>query len=187
MSTIYSIGQMNQLADAFEAAGYTPDDVTKLRSKPKTLKQFKSVLMGTAEVVIKTHAIDCDVNPYVPNGWKVEEHIKGGKLRWNPDEVELWLADEQKGGVIEGNKLRKLLKGKPVLNACVLDYLLANPHLIPEEWKSKYVFFWGTIYRHSDGDLCVRCLGWDGDGWDWSSHWLVSNFSGNSPAVLSCK
>jgi len=39
------------------------------------------------------------------------------------------------------------------MNANVLDYLLAHPELIPEDWKNKYVFFWGTIYRYSSGGL----------------------------------
>ena len=42
-----------------------------------------------------------------------------------------------------------LSKNIPVLNSNVLDYLLANPHYIPEEWKAPtfgMVFFWGTIY-----------------------------------------
>ena len=144
-------------------------------------------LRGDAEVVIKNYVIDCDANPYVPDGWKVEEHIKGGELRWNPDEVELYLCDEQKGGSIEGNELRKKLKGQPVLNACVLDYLLANPQLIPEEWKGKAVFFWGTIYRNSFGDLCVRCLDWFDGWWRWDHYWLDGNFHGGNPAALSCK
>ena len=144
-------------------------------------------LRGDAEVVIKTHTIDCDANPYVPDGWKVEEHIKGGELVWNPDEVELYLCDKQKGGTIEGNELRKLLKDKPVLNACVLDYLLANPQLIPEEWKGKAVFFWGTIYRHSRGLLCVRFLYWYDGGWYWSHNWLGCSWVDDDPAALSCK
>jgi len=144
-------------------------------------------LRGDAEVVIKNHVIDCDANPYVPDGWKVEEHIKGGELRWNPDEVELYLCDEQKGGSIEGNELRKKLKGQPVLNACVLDYLLANPQLIPEEWKGKAVFFWGTIYRYSNGDLFVRYLYWYGEQWYWDFNWLDYNFDDYDPAARSCK
>ena len=151
------------------------------------LEGAQRFLRGDAEVVIKTHVIDCDANPYVPNNWKVEEHIKGGELRWNPDEVELYLCDKQKGGTIEGNELRKLLKGKPVLNANVLDYLLANPQLIPEEWKDKAVFFWGTIYRNSHGLLYVRFLYWLDDRWFWNSDWLDFFFNDSNPAVLSCK
>jgi len=144
-------------------------------------------LRGDAEVVIKTHTIDCDANPYVPDGWKVEEHIKGGQLVWNPDEVELYLCDKQKGGTIKGNELRKLLKDKPVFNANVLDYLLENPQLIPEEWKGKYVFFWGTIFRDSSGDLYVRYLYWNDDRWIWNIYLLDRDFSDDNPAAVACK
>lgn len=51
MSTLYSIGQMNQLADALETAGYTPGDVTKMRSNQEALQQFRGVLAGAAEIV----------------------------------------------------------------------------------------------------------------------------------------
>lgn len=146
-------------------------------------------LRGDAEVVIKTHIIDCDANPYIPDGWKVEEHIKDGELHWNPDEVEFYLCDEQNGGTdtIEGNELRKKLKDKPVLNACVLDYLLANPQLIPEEWKGKAVFFWGTTYRSSDDHLYVRYLFWYAGKWHWDNSWLDNDWDDFCPTILSCK
>jgi hypothetical protein len=78
----------------------------------------------------------------------------------------------------------------PVMNANVLDYLLANPDLIPEEWKkdekgnTRYIFFWGTVYRRSNGNLCVRCLYWDDSGWYWSLRWLVIDFFGFYPAAV---
>lgn len=184
MSTLYSVGQMNQLADALEAAGYTPDDVTKLRSKPDALKEFKDVLAGLSEFVITKHLIDCDVDPFVPKGWKVEEHIKGGQFEWDPTKVDLYLSEKQRGGSIEGNKLRQELRGRSVLNANVLDYLLAHPNLIPEEWKGKYVFFWGTIYRYSAGDSYVRYLCFGGCRWHWSYGWLGSGWGGGSPTAL---
>jgi len=144
-------------------------------------------LRGDAEVVIKNHIINCDADPYLPDGWKkVEEHIKGGQLRWNSDEVSLYLSDKQKDGSwIVGNKLRKELKGKLVLNANVLDYLLANPQIIPEEWKDKVVFFWGTIYRSSDVNLYVRYLIWRDGMWNWSNLWLDDSWSGSYPAAVS--
>jgi len=187
MSTVYSIGQMNQVADALETAGYTPDDVTKLRSKLKEIRGFKLVLGGMSEIVAVKHVIDLDADPMVPDYLDVEEHIKGGQRVWNPDEVELYLCDEQREGTIEGNKLRELLKDKHVLNATVLDYLLANPHLIPDEWRGRTVFFWGTIYRDSRGRLYVRYLYWSGDGWYWDCYWLVDYFDDSDPAALSRK
>ena len=131
--------------------------------------------------------IDLDADPFVPNGWSVPEgfHRKGGQFKWDVSQVVLYLSKGQQFGKwIDGNKLRNELKGKPVYNANVLDYLLANPDLIPEEWKSKHVFFWGTVYCYSDGFLCVRYLYWYGDRWYWSYYWLDYDWHGNSPAAV---
>ena len=142
-------------------------------------------LAGQSELIVKEHAIDCDAAPFVPDGWKVEEHQKGGSFIWDASKVELFLSESQKGGkTIEGNKLRKELAKKLVLNANVLDYLMKNPHLIPEEWKGKAVFFWGTVYRDSDGFLYVRYLYWSGVGWDWSDYWLGDDWYDDNPAAL---
>lgn len=142
-------------------------------------------LRGDAEVTIKRHVINCDADPHCPDGWTVEEHTKGGQFEWNPDAVSLHLDEgQQDGRVIKGNELRKKLAKQPVLNSCVLDYLLANPQLIPDEWKSKLVFFWGTIYRSSGGRLYVRCLYWGGGRWYWSYRWLGNDWRGRSPAAV---
>ena len=131
------------------------------------------------------HVIDCDAKPYVPNGLIVEEHIKGGELVWDASKIELYLDDGQKGGGrIQGYELRKVLKGKRVLNANVLDHLLAHPKLIPESWKGKAVFFWGTIYRNAVGFLYVRYLYWDVDRWCSNDIWLDNDWYSVNPAAL---
>jgi len=143
--------------------------------------------MSDGKIVI----IDCDVDPFVPKGWQVVEHQKGGKLVWDPDKIQLYLSPEQKDGKwIEGNALRKELANKPVLNANVLDYLLAHPHLIPEEWKKdkngyiRFIFFWGTIYRNSGGYLGVRYLCFNDGEWRWHCGWLDDDWNGHDPAAL---
>ena len=147
-------------------------------------------LSGSSEVVVKRHVIDTNADPFVPEGWKVEEHQTTGPrntglVEWNPSKVSLWLASgQQNGKSMQGHKLRTEVAKKSPFNANVLDYLLANPHLIPEEWKGKYVFFWGTIYRDRGEDLCVRCLYWRVVRWDWSNGWLGNDFLGDSPAAL---
>lgn len=184
MSTQYTVGQMNQLGDALEIAGFTPDDVTKLRTSPQ-LATFKQVLLGHAEIKPFEHVIDLDANPFCPGGLTVEEHQKGGTFRWDPTKVQLYLSKPQsKGKLIGGHDLRKDLAGKPVLNACLLDYLLAHPHLIPEEWKGKAIFFWGTIYRDSGGGLFVRYLYWRGGQWQSSYVWLDFVWHDFYPAAL---
>lgn len=185
MSTLFSIGQMNQLGDAFEAHSMTPEDVTKLRSHPD-FAMLRLFARGQAKIVLPQHLIDCDAAPFLPSGWTVEKHTRGGQFEWNPTKVKLYLTKSQKPGkLVEGNKLRKELEGHLVLNANVLDYLLAHPELIPDEWKGKAVFFWGTIYRYSDGDLFVRCLYWCGGRWGWSRHWLDLSFNDSHPAAVS--
>jgi hypothetical protein len=163
---------------------WTPE-LVHLLTKGNTLGQFRQVLLGHASITVIENIIDCDPDPFVPDGWEVVEHVKGGQVQWNPSKVSLWLASgQQNGGYVVGNKLRKEVAKKSPFNANVLDYLLANPHLIPEEWKGKYIFFWGTIYRHRGGDLCVRCLYWRGGRWGWSGGWLGYGFYGRYPAAL---
>lgn len=137
--------------------------------------------------VTTKHIIDSDVQPVIPNGWSIEEHCKGGKLEWNPEKISHYLSDSQKTGTIVGNELRKELADKSVsiLNACVLDYLLENPHLIPEEWKAKDLFFWGTVYRNAFGRLCVRCLCWNGTQWDSGRRCLGDDWNSTTSAACS--
>ena len=174
------VGQANELKLAFRRAGWTNADIKRL-CEGDILALLLAVLKG--ELVVK-HLIDCDADPMVPDGWEVVEHRKVGQFEWDPAKVVLHLDEAQQGGAIVGNKLRGKLKGQPVLNANVLDYLLAHPYFIPEEWKGKLVFFWGTIYRYAGGGLYVRCLYWSGDRWFWHCFWLGLDFDDRSPAAV---
>lgn len=134
--------------------------------------------------------IDCDADAWCPNDWKVEEHRSGGQLEFDPAKIRFHLDEAQKTGMIEGHELRKKLAGMPVLNACVLEHLLANTNLIPESWKvdeqgrTRYIYFWGTIYRVARGYLCVRCLCWGDGNWYWDYDWLDDDFYDQNPAAL---
>lgn len=178
------VGQANEFKLACRRNDFTPEDLKRL-CEGDMLSQVRRVLLGHASIVVPEHLIDLDADPFVPDGWKVEEHRKGGQFKWNAAKVALYLSKKQQNGKwIEGHKLREELKGRSVFNANLLDYLLKNPHLIPEEWKGKYVFFWGTVYRYSDGYLCVRCLCWDGGRWDWDYYWLDRDWNDPDPAVV---
>jgi hypothetical protein len=184
------VGQANELKLAFRKANYTNDDIKRL-CEGSVLADVRNVLLGHAEVKLVEHVIDLDADPFVPNNWKVEKHQQGGSFKWDPKQVQFYLSEPQrKEKSIEGNKLRKELEGKPVFNANLLDYLLAHPHLIPEDWKqdekgrTRYIFFWGTIYRHSDDYLYVRCLDWGDGGWDWGHGWLDRGWIVDGPAAL---
>ena len=146
------------------------------------------------KLITETHIIDCDAAPFVPDGWSVEEHKRGGQFKFDPTRVELYLCKPQRkeDDIVRGHVLRKELKGKPVMNANVLDYLLCNPHLIPEEWKennkgdTRHTFFWGTIYRASDEYKyeCVRYLFFHNNKWMWDNRAIVDTWYFNYYAAL---
>ncbi len=138
--------------------------------------------------VISEHMIDCDADPFLPEGWEVVERRKGGQLRWDPARIRQVVKLNPGEASVQGNELRNRLKNEPVLNANVLDYLLRpeNQHLIPEEWGDGYGrFFWGTIYRDPNGDLYVRCLYRDGGQWRWDYYWLEDRWDARAPALAS--
>lgn len=177
------VGQANEIKLAARRAGATNADL-KLLSEGDVFTQILPVIRGFGEVAITKHIIDLDADPMVPNRWEVVEHRKGGQFEFNPDNIGLYLDEEQKSGKrIVGNKLRKKLANQPLFNANLLDFYLAHINLIPEDWKGKAVFFWATIYRLSDGDLCVRCLFWVGGGWRWNYRWLGFGWGDDGPAA----
>ena len=142
-------------------------------------------------VKVSKHLIDCDAKPFlsedfgVSDGVKIEEHQRGGQFKWDASKVTLWLSEEQqKGKWPEGNKLRKDLVGKPVMNEKVLSHLLAYSFLIPEEWKGKYIFFWGTIFRDRNDNLYVRYLYWRKGMWNSGERYLDFDWYSRYPAAM---
>jgi hypothetical protein len=191
-SAFSAVGLAHKVCLAAEDQGYTPELLNALAEHPSLFQQLLQVQRGYAVFTQIEHVIDLDAAPFNPwekEGVVIEEHQKGGQFKWDASQVAFHLADSQKNG-IQGHKLRKELQGKPVLNANLLDYLLAHPELIPEDWKkdengnTRYIFFWGTVYRNRVGNLFVRYLYWLGDRWDWSYRWLGSDWSGRSPVAL---
>ncbi len=187
------LGLAHKLFLAAEAEGYTSEMLNALAENPSLLAGMRSVQLGLANIKPILHAVDCDASPFVPDGWSVlpdEEQLPNrvkGILTWDPTTAKLYLSKKQQGDKrIVGNDLRKELKSQPVFPANVLDYLLKpeNQHLIPEDWKGKAVFFWGTIYRHSDDRLCVRCLCRHGGAWFWGYGWMGLGFRSNGPALV---
>jgi hypothetical protein len=152
---------------------------------------FSLTLVGLAgnAYAAKNIATCSPAPPYTPNGWTVQYHIahcQGVDI----EKIALWQSNNQMSGkTVRGTEIRKQLVNKKiqVLNADVLDFLLSNPELIPESWKNKSVYFWGTIYEDSSsGHKYVRCLYWHASGhWYWyanglSELWTVTD----SAAVL---
>ncbi|MEK7576751.1 MAG: hypothetical protein AAB482_03600 [Patescibacteria group bacterium] len=183
------VGQANELKLAFRRAGYTNADIKKM-CKGDVLAQMLPVIRSFGKVDVVSNIIDCDANPSIPQGWHVEEHRKGGELKWDPAKVKFYLSSSQMNGkVVEGNKLRLELEHEPVLNANISDYLLAHPNLIPDEWgldedgNVRHIFFWGTIYGIYEGELFVRCICRCVGKWEAKYYWLGHNFNKANPAV----
>lgn len=183
-------GQMHQLANALEGAGFTPGDITTLGQSANTLEDVHRLVRGVGEVRRVRHIINCDAAPFVPDDVSVAEHRRTGELEWKPEKVGLYLSERQKkSGYIKGNELMEELENEPVLNANVLDYLLKNPRIIPEDWKkdedgrSRFIFFWGTIYHNVEGNLNVRHLHWHKGKWAWGWYWVHRDWYSHSPAA----
>ena len=183
---VLTVGQAQEIEFALRRNGFDTA-LVKVMTIGNNLSLFRKVLLYQATVTDVEHLIDLDADPFVPSGWSVPKgcHQKGGQFKWDPAKVALYLSKEQQDGkVLEGNKLREELKGKSPYNANLLDYLLKNPYLIPEEWKGKYVSFFGTEYRNSDDNLYVRCLCWRGGGCYGLDFWLGLGWDGFSPAAV---
>jgi hypothetical protein len=189
MSTLMlDVGQANEFKLALRReGGWTNEEVKMLCERQGLLRQVREVLIGRAEIKVREYVVDLDATPYTPQGWSVEEHQKGGVIKWDATMVALHFDGSQKnGGMIEGGKLRRTLTKLSPYNANMLDFLIReeNQHLIPEEWKVKDIYFWGTIYRGSDGELLVRCLCWDVGLWGWDCRGLCRLCGSNHPALV---
>lgn len=144
----------------------------------------RDTLFEKSKTIFRKNIVDCDSLPFVPFGYSVEEHRKGGNFEFNSAKFSLYFSSSQDNGGICGHDLYKELSDKQLWNANALDYFLQFPELIPKEFKMLKVFFWGTIYRNCLGSLYVRCLEQSASGWIWSFRWLGSNFNHDCPAMI---
>ena len=119
----------------------------------------------------------------IPSGYNWTIEYTNELKSFDPKKLQLHLEPEQKDTYIKGEVLAERMKDKG-LSANVLDYLLEHPKLIPEEWKNKYIYFWGTVYRSSVGNLFVRFLDWFGGRWDWNCRWLDDGWGSGGPAAV---
>lgn len=211
--TFSSADEIQVVEFGLARAGLTHLEVKALASGD-LLSRVRAVLNGQAKIVPvgedssrvitlneTTIVVNLGASPQLPfAGAKVEQHLGDGwaiaerrtdGLYMNGRKVVLRLSKKQAGGkIIRGHELREELSDKPVLNANILDVLFENPHLIPEEWKkdkrgnTRYIFFWGTVYRDSGGGLYVRYLCFDDGAWRRNYCWLGFDWSSDDPAAL---
>jgi hypothetical protein len=164
----------------------------KNRTLP-SLDTFRAITDGWAEVKIPEYLVDFDKAPFIPSGWSVlpdseqlPNRVRGVMAPFDSAKIRLHLVKEQREGWrIEGNELHKKLETIPVCGAQLLDFYLANTHLIPPVvWRKKSVSFWGTIYHCIGGNLVIRCLSWGGCEWGWRYKLLDDDWYENEPAAI---
>lgn len=137
-----------------------------------------------------THVIDLDKVPdwiqnfinkgVTPGGaWReLKIHVKGGQFVWSLERVKLLAITDREPNCFRGHyqELKKELDGLPVFNVCLMDFWLENQSLIPKEWRSKEILFWGTHMFHFWGymsGMVVFAMRFDGEKWagyEWSGH-----------------
>jgi hypothetical protein len=185
-----SVGLAHELEMAFSRNGWTNTEIKAL-CEGDVLAGVRNVVRGVDEIKPVDLLIDCDTIPPVPYGLRIDEHRKNGILAWDPSKIEFYLSSEQwKGKCIKGKKLRRELADMPVLNVNVLNYLMVHPMLIPDNWRkdergdTRYISFWGTIYRDSDGELFVKSLFWKDREWSWNFNWLDGVWRYYDPAAV---
>ena len=184
------VGQANELKLAFRRHGWSNAEINKL-CEGNLLAHLLPLVReyGNITAVVK-YLINCDADPFIPNGWRVEEADQlvsrvRSVFEWDESKVLLHLSSNQMDGKsIKGEQLQTELANESVLNANVLDYLLAYQTLIPDEWKGKCVFFWGTVYRDLRGRLCVRFLYFDDGEWRSLCLWLGGVWYGDHPVAV---
>ena len=128
--------------------------------------------------------LDCECQP--------NRATDANVLAWDATRLELYVDDAQKNnGRSTAARVRERLTGKPVLNADVLDYLLRNPQLIPEDWKRKdkrrnarpSSFGAPSTAVQIAPTTFASCAG-KNNMWAWDFFWLGSLWQDNFPAAL---
>ena len=98
MSTL-SIGSLNQLGDALESAGWTAEDVTKLKQF-KFLNGIKAIIRGKAEIV------------YPPKKYRDEEGVVYFQLTSDGTTGEEWIKFLEDESIYTTDQSKKLLLSK---------------------------------------------------------------------------
>lgn len=151
------VSQAHELKMSFRRNGWTNAEIKTLSEK-NLLADILQVVKGQAEIRFKEYLIDCRKTPFIPDGLFIVEHRKFDSFKLNPSYTKLDLSRRVKNMSLSGVDMRKYLAKKWVMNANILDFLIDHPNLIPENWKNKVIYFWGTIYGTSNGDIHVSCL-----------------------------
>jgi hypothetical protein len=194
----YKEGQINQLANGLENAGYTPDEVNVMTQR--YLPSFLDVLRGKLEIVevkLSEEKIDTiirvnrSVSPVYPDWVKEVLHKDlelSGSAEYDIGQVQQWFCLGQKEGVVKGEFIYKCLKDNGALEDHLgLSDLLAiqakGIAFFRKYFAGKAAFGWKSVVRVGVDSLYVPCLiGHGGEVLvDWG--WLDSAWGSGGPAL----
>lgn len=149
----------------------------------------RQFLRGITEAVVQPQSVDTNSRPSrgVMFHSSFIRQNKDGVVILNGQNLDLHLEEAQREGSIMGKDLLEKVEGRPVLNNVVLDFLVQNPLLIPDEWKKfDQILFCGTIlaYVLNANDPIIPCLRWIGGEWVADYCWLNIQFDANSPVAV---
>jgi len=200
MSKPVSIGQSHNLM-AILASKVRWDELDgevvqrEMIEKPdRVVAEFMRFLKNRGQVIVASSKLVIDrTQPFDPSfvgkGWTIDEQdersLQLTEIDLNAVLLQDMLRPEDNGSIQGEEKLKRLKKAGHVrLDAAVFKALWDNQHLIPESWKSKYVYFDGTVLRSPNGCRRVLYFYCDGSRWGWDYHWLDNNTLGNRPSAV---
>jgi hypothetical protein len=106
--------------------------------------------------------------------------VKKYRLEYHPSQTA--------GKTINGHAIYAWLIETNQLPLCVeladLQWWAQHPNEIPEEFKGKLIYAWGSAVLNDHGNRCVPCLGCHGDKPYVSWYYLDYDWGGREPACL---
>lgn len=135
--------------------------------------------------------VDRAVCPVYPDWMKKVMHpeLEGaGPSEYDLTTIEQWLHDDQKKGVVVGNRIYDHLKETDTLKDCLglrdgEEIKKKGTEVFRKFFGGKAVFLWASVVQRRNGRLHVPYLIEDGGGvvvyWDW----LDDDWSGRDPAA----
>jgi len=114
--------------------------------------------------------IDLDTSPFIPTGWTLISHKKGGffDLRNQKPKLHLFYHHSKPNPIMAGwtsggDTTRTNALSLDLINVNMHDYLMKNPECVPFDPhlnvnEQKMIVFLGTIYRDEDGNRCARAI-----------------------------
>ncbi len=138
--------------------------------------------------------VDRSVRPVYPDWMKKVMHpeLEGaGPSEYDLATVEQWLHDDQKKGVVVGNRIYDHLKKTDTLKTCLglrdgEEIKKKGIEVFRKFFGGKAVFLWASVVRGRVGGLRVPCLvgrggevvvDWDWLAYDWFAYYPAARFA----------